>query len=56
MLAPIGDRFDEGGESEVGRSGALGDEHLGSSACDVVLEERGLTVEGLLLRVEVLLG
>lgn len=56
VLAAVRDGLDVGAEGEIGGGGALGDEHLGRSACDVMLEEGRLAVEGLLLRVEILLG
>jgi hypothetical protein len=39
MFVPIGDGFHEGGECEVGGSGALGDEYSGCSSGDVMLQE-----------------
>lgn len=56
VFAAIGDWLYVGREGEVGGGGALGNEDLGRGACDVVLQEGGLAVEGLLLGVEILLG
>lgn len=39
MPTPIGDGLDVGRQGKIGRCCALGDEHLGRSACDIVLQE-----------------
>lgn len=39
MLVPIRNRLNESTQGKVGRGGALRDEDLGSSPCDIMLQE-----------------